>query len=676
MATLLQQLLRRLCLNSEWKYGVFWKLQHRSRLVLTWEDAYYSNHQKHHSLENKCSSEALQGLHDGHFPHDPLGLAVAKMSYHVYSLGEGIVGQVAVTGKHQWISVEDQALDSCYSSESGDGWQAQFLAGVKTIVVVAVVPHGVVLLGSMNKVNEDMQLVIHIRELFSAFQDSLACHVSNHASCSLQNSLPSSDTSTRRHPEVLHGYTKECISSSTIASLRKQDNVSFFGISSAGHMNLEDGLMKDNGLASPQMVQSVDEKLESGELLSDNGLGRNYCKIENTDDKSGLEYKYSLLNILDGERPRSKASLDVPFFIEGQMHKNMVTDLEIKPEFTCQDNLRSFEYNPTGYELHEALGSAFLKENNRWWWELEKTEGGTSSQSQMPEVVESSMLTSESGSDHLLEAVVASFCSKDDSVRSGKSFSTSTDSLLTSGKISEASSTSNTVASPCYSVEFLNSSESYSIRSLNGVSSLSPAACKDQLLRPIESIKATKKRAKPGESCRPRPRDRQLIQDRIKELRELVPNGSKCSIDSLLERTIKHMLFLQSVTKHADKLNNSVKSRACKNEVGVLGYSSYEQGSSWAVEVGGQMKVGPIIVENLTGSGQFLVEMLCEDCDHFLEIAESIRGLGLNILKGITDSHGDKTWMHFIVEGQSNRSINRMDVLWSLVQTLQAKSAV
>ena len=29
----------------------------------------------------------------------------------------------------------------------------------------------------------------------------------------------------------------------------------------------------------------------------------------------------------------------------------------------------------------------------------------------------------------------------------------------------------------------------------------------------------------------------------------------QCSIDSLLERTIKHMLFLENITKHADKLN-------------------------------------------------------------------------------------------------------------------------
>lgn len=31
----------------------------------------------------------------------------------------------------------------------------------------------------------------------------------------------------------------------------------------------------------------------------------------------------------------------------------------------------------------------------------------------------------------------------------------------------------------------------------------------------------------------------------------------QCSIDSLLDRTIKYMVFLQGVTKHADKLKRS-----------------------------------------------------------------------------------------------------------------------
>jgi hypothetical protein len=42
-----------------------------------------------------------------------------------------------------------------------------------------------------------------------------------------------------------------------------------------------------------------------------------------------------------------------------------------------------------------------------------------------------------------------------------------------------------------------------------------------------EGMKVAKKRARTGESTRPRPKDRQLIQDRVKELREMVPLGAK-----------------------------------------------------------------------------------------------------------------------------------------------------
>lgn len=47
--------------------------------------------------------------------------------------------------------------------------------------------------------------------------------------------------------------------------------------------------------------------------------------------------------------------------------------------------------------------------------------------------------------------------------------------------------------------------------------------------RPDEMCKSNRirKRLKPGENPRPRPKDRQMIQDRLKELREIVPNGGK-----------------------------------------------------------------------------------------------------------------------------------------------------
>jgi hypothetical protein len=49
-----------------------------------------------------------------------------------------------------------------------------------------------------------------------------------------------------------------------------------------------------------------------------------------------------------------------------------------------------------------------------------------------------------------------------------------------------------------------------------------------------EGMKVAKRRARAGESTRPRPKDRQLIQDRVKELREIVPNGAKVIINQPL----------------------------------------------------------------------------------------------------------------------------------------------
>ncbi|KAF8392219.1 hypothetical protein HHK36_022561 [Tetracentron sinense] len=194
------------------------------------------------------------------------------------------------------------------------------------------------------------------------------------------------------------------------------------------------------------------------------------------------------------------------------------------------------------------------------------------------------------------------------------------------------------------------STEVCAIKSPKELSAATLSTCSEQLERRVEPAKINRKRARPGENCRPRPRDRQLIQEHVKELRELVPNGSKCSIDSLLEQTIKHMLFLQSITKHADKLKKCAESKLRNKEMGLLGSCNHEHGSSWALELGNQAKVCPIVVENLNMSGQMLVEMLCEECSHFLEIAEGIRGLGLMILKGATEVRGEKTWASFVVE--------------------------
>ncbi|KAK1258388.1 Transcription factor LHW [Acorus gramineus] len=190
--------------------------------------------------------------------------------------------------------------------------------------------------------------------------------------------------------------------------------------------------------------------------------------------------------------------------------------------------------------------------------------------------------------------------------------------------------------------------------------------------RSEEPAKVTRKRARPGESTRPRPKDRQQIQDRVKELREIVPNGAKCSIDALLDRTIKHMLFLQSVAKYADKLKQTDEPKMIGEESGVVlkdNSNGSGGGATWAFEVGGQTMVCPILVEDLNPPGQMLVEMLCEERGFFLEIADIIRGFGLTILKGIMEVRDDKIWARFLVE--AHREVTRMDIFLSLVQLLQ-----
>ncbi|BBH03506.1 Serine/threonine-protein kinase With No Lysine-related protein [Prunus dulcis] len=195
------------------------------------------------------------------------------------------------------------------------------------------------------------------------------------------------------------------------------------------------------------------------------------------------------------------------------------------------------------------------------------------------------------------------------------------------------------------------------------------SAAQDKQQQAEEHTKTTRKRARPGESTRPRPKDRQQIQDRMKELRGIIPVVA--SIDSLLDRTIKYMLFLQSVTKYADKLKQAHEPKLIGKENGVVlkDNNNRSAGNTWALAVEGQTVVCPIIVEDLSPPGQMLIEMLCEEQGFFLEIADIIRGFGLNILKGVMESREDKIWARFIVE--ANRHVTRIDVFWSLLRLLQ-----
>ena len=65
---------------------------------------------------------------------------------------------------------------------------------------------------------------------------------------------------------------------------------------------------------------------------------------------------------------------------------------------------------------------------------------------------------------------------------------------------------------------------------------------------------------------------------------------------------------LNSLCKKIERDSVYLDIQGCSNEMGALG-PGYEQGSSWAVEVGGHMKICPIVVENINMNGQMLIEV-------------------------------------------------------------------
>ncbi|TYI13642.1 hypothetical protein ES332_A08G072300v1 [Gossypium tomentosum] len=690
----LQQLLRSLCLNTEWKYAVFWKLKHRARMALTWEDAYYDNLDQLDPLANHCFHDTIESLHSGRYSHETLGLSVAKMSYHVYSLGEGIVGQVAASGNHQWIFADKHVNSYCLLFELCDGWQSQFASGIRTVVVIPVGPHGVVQLGSLNKVYEDVKLVSHIRKVFFALQDSSVGHIASSIECSMKNLLfkqgfpaklldseviPLDNAVQKDGPDgLLPGFShpQKYSDSSFVLPLssnipegateveNKHEGLQLSSIASDSNLEHQNQLGRHSinneackGVTNGWKKMSLEPENVYANSPAVNGI--NLFNVAFQAEQYGAGHACYSSNFLssalnDTVKPSSlspypKEVLDIPKSSDIKFQNNS-KKLGNQNDLIDMDSINPSLKFSAGCELFEALGPAFLRNGFYADSQVDNAEAGANIE--MQEGMSCSQLTFESGSENLLEAVVANVCHSGSDMRS---YSINKSSLVEDSK-----------------QHCLNSSEICGSMSSKAYSSTCPSNSK-QFEKSSEPAKNNKKRARPGENPRPRPRDRQLIQDRIKELRELVPNGAKCSIDSLLERTIKHMVFLQGITKHADKLGKCAESKMHQKGAGMLGSSNYDQGSSWAVEVGSPLKVCSIIVENINKNGQMLVELLCEECSHFLEIAEAIRSLGLTILKGITEAHGEKTCIWFVVEGK-NRVMHRLDILWSLVHILQSKA--
>ncbi|XP_077232791.1 transcription factor LHW-like isoform X2 [Tasmannia lanceolata] len=745
----LRQLLRNLCNGTQWKYAVFWKLKHRSRMLLTWEDGYCDYPKPRDTLsDNICFNDTTGvlsfcceiGAHSGSSAGYSIGLAVANMSCLLYSLGEGVVGKVAFTGKNSWFFAND--FNSKFVPEYPDEWQLQFSAGIKTILLVPVVPHGVVQLGSVEMVMEDPTLVAHVKDLFNMLQDVNVDSVTFNPSGDLLgppssfssplfgdygcSSAITSNPLNLAPPKPLKKdvivldtnqitMNRPSVIGPNLSPLFIQDNVHdpqqnmphAIGVDRAH--SVDGRLRETTGCSLPWQPSEVSST--PNQFMNPNHLEVNFgdmssfsCHEEqlhvspcNLINQHSFAEQSSMLNSwedhLEQKIIRSiSANLanEYDFCSFGhamdQIFVNMATE---EDNHNIASDTLSF---PVDSELHKALGPAPWKGGDIGLLDVTISgEDKRNSSSPICDTCESNGLFLDRDSlEHLLHAVVGNVCGgsyENVSTRSNKIRSPSSSSgQFTTSCQTEIRSEGSALVENDLGVwnhgksAFVSRGEVFTSSPTGSISKGASTVMdeKGQKIGYAQSRKGPKPYqvsrrkagagAGTGDTQRQRPRDRQMIQDRVKELREMVPNGAKCSIDALLDRTVKHMLFLQSVTNQAEKLRHYKYSKAPGNE-NLNSPINHQKDASWAFEIGGQSRTCPIIVEDLDHPGHMLVEMLCEEHGLFLEIAQVIRRLKLTILKGVMESRSDKIWAHFIIE--ASRGFQRMDILWPLMQLLQ-----
>lgn len=700
MGYLLKEALKTLCGVDRWSYAVFWKINCQNPKLLIWEDCYYEPviYSAIHGIPGSMNQELTfqnwsscwtsnGGVSQ---PGEKVQLLVNKMmvenQFNV--VGEGLVGKAAATGNHQWVLSEGYCREA-HPVEVLKELSLQFSAGMQTIASIPVLPHGVVQLGSSKMILENVGVVNEVKMLVGQLGCVLLSDEQGMRQTVQSEVCPSQSLSPLLTPDCAN----QTFSQSFVDNLC-QPNVVLplknLSISPKNQIR-QDTIMKADVIPSNTVMWPNQRSSSAYNHRSDavsNGhtmpivpdmyacsseLDRNMGVVEN-------DLFQELGTVLT--RNTEKPSFCGPTILD--------FGYDEKDEYGAQSVMLDGSYedpcvHSSGDDLFDVLGADFKHKllNGLYTKDMDpdassivnqaKSESGVISANDFNHILDfvtSTHSVNQSFDDNISCHTTLTTMSSSSGPNASCSYGLVGASSHMQGELFGCPKPKSRIMASCSFDTNPQASSMYGSQ----VSSWIEQACDMKkttsvstvsFKKPDEATKPSRKRLKPGENPRPRPKDRQMIQDRVKELREIVPNGAKCSIDALLERTIKHMLFLQSVTKHADKLKQAGESKIIGKRGDLHFKGNFEGGATWAYEIGTEPTMCPIIVEDLNQPRQMLVEMLCEQNDYFLEIADIIRGLGLTILKGVMEMKNEKIWARFAVE--ANKDITRVEIFMSLV---------
>ncbi|KAF8035708.1 hypothetical protein BT93_C1667 [Corymbia citriodora subsp. variegata] len=602
----LKEFLKSQCDNSCWIYAIFWKLQHEN---------------------------------------------------------ETIVGEVGWTQSHCWVSPDDVLASNCKSETPfiiPDEWLPQISAGVKTILVLPLLPHGVLQLGSHEKVPEIKEAVNHIKVMFSSigYEQERYAHLTpdKNPTHSLSSLMPflldNMDDSSLIDSIYLSGMQFEGPENGAEANQDTVINCQVIGqLENLQQADDSETLVLPKGIPETSNLPSQPVNANHTDIVDENDLWFSTMAGDSLIFKShnlgiSTEFSHELSN-----------SCTVYDSSKWPLNSNDIDHADHKPT----NSMFNF---PTDCELHKALGPSFQGRASETSFLFENAISDfrlSHGMDYLYDVERSAEYLSKDNAEFLLDAVIPN--------RYGSSHSPSP---------SESNDTKLTVLSR------QSDTSSKALGTLKGTTSCENVSavvthCKDRVSVPSSPIsrKSTvrslikkerwdeehapalarkgekplsgcKRRSRTGDNKKPRPRDRQLIQERLRELRILVPSSMKQKV-SLQEN---------------------------KNKWECLPFSGGFHGrTNLAVESGGEVQAcpAPIAVEDLNQPGHMLIKVICNEQGLFLEIAQVITRLELTILKGLLENYSKDTWACFIVE--ASKDFQKMDIFWPLMQLLHCTRA-
>ncbi|MCD7456711.1 hypothetical protein HAX54_032823 [Datura stramonium] len=734
-AASLRHFLESLCFKSPWKYAVFWKLQHQCPTVLTWEDGYLDipcAREPYRNLIGNYYSKNLNELspncgsrsHNEYLGAHPIGLAMVEMSSTYHVAGKGVIGEVASLGIPRWISSDNLTpADLSFGSdaECSDEWILQFVTGgIKSILLVPCIPFGVLQLGSMETVAENVEMATNLAKvLYAHFKfvdnflpDGVSSEFLLQSTLSENLNIPSATTTNEVNEDDIAADLQILKDHKLSAAFPMTSLVEIQQPFQLSGQHMQNVLENESESKISKFVEHVPNVLENA---NEREIGLRHEDMINLVKQLAHEYsddnRSGLTESIIGRSCHAKdvdafsypscnvggvtVSNEVDFYFDGDMLDPQSLGLDCSD--TILGNLSNSLSCPTECEIYESLGSTI--QDNLSGFTANTASKSIYTENLMfniePSFVESNgWCLKEDNAENLLEAVVASGCCFSDDyslpkmagleslyMPSGKPFPfcKRKNQSIKSASVGDNTVTRSTLTSVSAGADkyaLTNCSQSASsfdcvVGAFNEGQHQKKVFSSMSCHKEPKISNTNKKRRRSGDTHKPRPRDRQLIQDRLKELRQLVPNGAKCSIDGLLDKTIKHMLFLRNVTDQADKLRYQAQTEVApeKSLQSPEVKSSNQQGTCWALELGSADQICPIIVKDLEYPGHMLIEMMCDDHGRFLEISDVIHRLELTILKGVMEKRSESTWAHFIVEASG--SFHRLDIFWPLMQLLQ-----